>query len=326
VLFPSGSGDGTGVLVGKHHVLTAGHNIFNPSKGGWAQDVKVVPGYNNGHSPYGTSRAVKLTAMIGFTEYHDVDYDLGIIITKDDIGVSTGWFGMMPTDGADLRTANLHIVGYPNEGSYDGELLEDTTCAVTDTNDHKVFYRTNTYQGLSGAPIFLQVRPYGYSEPGGIIVGVHTTGDDNENSGPKLRREIWNWISGSLAMSNSRIAGLWLLAGNTLRISVNGDRVRAVYEKVVEQPAVIRPGYVEFQGILANKKIVGKDTIFYGYSSQEVQCGVAGKMIDVDIVLEVSQDESSMTGGVWYPAPDPYCRFGSAYQQLTLTRVTASTR
>ncbi len=87
-------------------------------------------------------------------------------------------------------------------------------------------------------------------------------GDDTENSGPKLRRGIGNWLSRSLAMSNSSIAGLWLLAGNTLSITMNGDHVRAVYERVVEQPGVIRPGYIEFQGTLSGKRIVGRDTIF----------------------------------------------------------------
>ncbi len=49
-------------------------------------------------------------------------------------------------------------------------------------------------------------------------------------------------------------------------------------------------------------------------------------MIDVDMILDVSQDEKTLTGGAWFQAPDPYCRLGWVYQPLTFTKVTASTR
>lgn len=320
ILFPSGSVEATGVLVGKHHVLTAGHNIFDPRKGGWARDVKVFPGYNKGIARHGGSRSVKLMSMRGFTEDRDPGYDLGFVITKDDIGNATGWFGMSQTDGQDLRSTNLRIVGYPSEGDHDGETLEDTPCAVTRTTFHKVFYRTNTYEGLSGAPIFAQSKTYGNAESGGFVVGIHTTGDDTENSGPKIRREIWNWVMKSLATSNSTIAGLWNLQGNTLRITVNGSHVRAVYEKVINQLGPIRPGHVEFQGIIDGKTIVGRDTVFYGYSPVEIQCRIAGGMADVDVVLYVSPDERTMTGRISFMVPDQFCVYRAVSQELVFTK------
>jgi V8-like Glu-specific endopeptidase len=308
-------------LVGKHHVLTAAHNIFDPRKGGWAKDVKVFPAYNQGRAQYGVSRAVKLISMSGYTENRDADYDLGFVITKDDIGLATGMFQMAPADGQDLRSAKLQLVGYPSEGDYDGETLQNTPCKVTRTTDLKVFYKTNTYEGMSGAPIFVQYQLYGQAEPAGVVVGIHTSGNETENSGPMLRNEITHWVAKALDTSNSTIAGLWLLDGNTLRITLNGSQVMAVYEKVLDPYGPIKPGHVEFQGLIDGKTIVGRDTIFYLNSPVNIQCRIAGSTVEVNIVLNISQDEQTMTARVQAWAPDAYCRLFLVNQDLTFTKI-----
>ncbi|MBA7551790.1 hypothetical protein ES705_44339 [subsurface metagenome] len=42
---------GSGVLIDKNHVLTAGHCVYSHSHGGWADNIKIIPGADNGNEP-----------------------------------------------------------------------------------------------------------------------------------------------------------------------------------------------------------------------------------------------------------------------------------
>ncbi|MBL0942610.1 MAG: hypothetical protein IBJ00_07815, partial [Alphaproteobacteria bacterium] len=37
---------GSGVLIGPNHILTAAHNLYDHTKGGWAQEIKFTPAHN----------------------------------------------------------------------------------------------------------------------------------------------------------------------------------------------------------------------------------------------------------------------------------------
>ena len=321
VIFSTGVFYATGTIVGKHHVLTAAHNVFDPRRREWARSIQVMPGYNGGKQPFQSTWGVKLISMRGYTQYKDTAYDLAFVITREDIGTQTGWPQMMAADNTNWRGENVHIAGYPSEANYDGESLQDTPCNVIRVDANMVYYRTNTYSGLSGAPIFLRRTLYGNWGTQAVIVGVHTTGSENENYGPKIRSEIWNWVLQSLAMTNSSIAGLWLMEGSTFRITLNGDHVTAIYERVnPEITALVKPGEVEFLGTLNRKTITGQDVVFYGFSNLERQCGIAGTKALVDILLTISEDQKTMTGVAWYPIPDAYCRVRLVERFFTFTK------
>lgn len=55
----------TGTLIQSRYVLTAGHCLFNDSRGGWADAVRAVPGMCRGNKPFGEYRAVRLRALDG---------------------------------------------------------------------------------------------------------------------------------------------------------------------------------------------------------------------------------------------------------------------
>jgi len=44
---------GSGAIIDKNHVLTAGHCVYQNSLGGWADSIKVSPAVDNGNEPYG---------------------------------------------------------------------------------------------------------------------------------------------------------------------------------------------------------------------------------------------------------------------------------
>jgi hypothetical protein len=66
---------------------------------------------------------------------------------------------------------------------------------------------------------------------------------------------------------------------------------------------------------------VGRDTIFYLNSPVNIQCRIAGSTVEVNIVLNISQDEQTMTARVQAWAPDAYCRLFLVNQDLTFTKI-----
>lgn len=76
IFFGGNDYEGTGVLVGRNHLLTAAHNIYHSWV--WASSVYVIPGKAGFSEPYGQAVA---TDMHVFSEYlsGNVGYDIGLI-------------------------------------------------------------------------------------------------------------------------------------------------------------------------------------------------------------------------------------------------------
>ena len=51
---------GSGAMIDKNHVLTAGHCVYSQSQGGWADSIKIVPGADNGNEPFGHAWATNM--------------------------------------------------------------------------------------------------------------------------------------------------------------------------------------------------------------------------------------------------------------------------
>src|SRR5262249_47658918 len=56
ITFPDGmTYGGSGALIDATHVITAGHVVFDPDHGGFADSIEVVPAYDRGSEPYGSA-------------------------------------------------------------------------------------------------------------------------------------------------------------------------------------------------------------------------------------------------------------------------------
>src|ERR1044072_372546 len=58
--FPKGAWDGTGVFVSADAVFTAAHNVYRPDLGGRATRVEIMPGYDGGSAPFGSTWAKQI--------------------------------------------------------------------------------------------------------------------------------------------------------------------------------------------------------------------------------------------------------------------------
>lgn len=197
---PRGSGMGTGWFIAPNLVVTAGHNIYDERfLGGWAETIIVYPGRDGSNFPYPRdttfnkpiiSRQFRLPRPWVDSRGRNPDFDYGGIVLEQDAGNETGWFSVSAETNDNIAGSIAHISGYPGDrrggyGKYQlfhKDRVEDSTITPT-----RFFYRADTYQGTSGAPVWLE------TSSGRVVIGIHTYGIGGSfslNSATRINREI----------------------------------------------------------------------------------------------------------------------------------------
>lgn len=194
--FPAGGGvwQGSGALIDPMHVITAGHCVFDASKGGYANYLEVIPGYHQGSRPFGTARMVNVMTYAAWTQQGDVGHDLAVIKLDRPIGARTGYFGYSwSTDWNYYNTPTWFLHGYPAVGGFDGQrLTQQTGWFDTETNgDLELRLRTPFIPGQSGS---------GFYRIEGSQRSIHAVASHNE----------WNWFYGWDADAMRITASRWV--------------------------------------------------------------------------------------------------------------------
>jgi V8-like Glu-specific endopeptidase len=148
---------GSGTLIDSMHVLTAGHCVHDVLSGGtWADEIVVVPAYENGTAPYGTATAVQLHSWVGWTKDANWDHDMGVIDLDRPIGALTGWHGYGYDSNWSFFSGNtFHNPGYPAASPYNGEYMyywygNFDECPASGTSS-QVKFNKQSYGGQSGS-------------------------------------------------------------------------------------------------------------------------------------------------------------------------------
>ena len=170
VTFSDGtSGMGSGVMIGRNDVLTAGHNLWD-EWGGYATKVEVTPAKNGPYEPFGSFAAKSWTVSDSYRAYDSFDDDYGVINLAQNIGDETGYLNYSAAYEYNIVGQNVTITGYPGDRS-DGERMytADGSVAFYDSWDTIGYTDIYTAPGMSGSPIYLTS---GADE--NTVVGVHT--------------------------------------------------------------------------------------------------------------------------------------------------------
>ncbi len=183
---------GTGCLIGEDTVLTAGHVIYSPEFRQFAQHVEVIPGLNierlrGEQRPYGEALAREQFAHDNWKSSFSPKFDAAVIKLDKPLGKSTGWFGLASKPRDDLMDVWAHVTGYPGEMKEERPpgALADTApqiaaqlwhhaAPVESIDNGRMFYKTDTTPGQSGAPIYVLPEAGQYATP--TVVGVHAYG------------------------------------------------------------------------------------------------------------------------------------------------------
>eukprot|EP00035_Acanthoeca_spectabilis_P022782 m.445734 g.445734 ORF g.445734 m.445734 type:complete len:345 (+) comp19271_c0_seq1:74-1108(+) len=200
--FPDGARFiGSGTLVNRHHVLTAGHCIYSHRNGGWATRVEFIPAMRFASRPFGSSLATRLVSVAGWTDRNPPlrAHDIGMLILDQNIGDVCGHFGVVTTENNSLLLGRrVNVTGYP--GDLDrGRVMYTMADAIKRVQADELNYFIDTFGGQSGSGVW----SHWSGHPGFHVCGVHVRGvgraPDNDNDSTRITRvkfdRIVEWMN-----------------------------------------------------------------------------------------------------------------------------------
>ena len=167
---------GTGYMVSKNCMLTAAHCLICTEHGKAAASVRARFGYNTSQNYVATETATPSTHTMYYCPNYTITntnaaYDYGYIIFNNNLGDTTGWFGMAARTNSVLQNKSVTVCGYENSA------LKKATGTIGSVLTTNLYYSIDTKPGQSGSPVYWYDSSYGYLSSGIHIEG--TTNDDN---------------------------------------------------------------------------------------------------------------------------------------------------
>ena len=198
-----GEATATGILVGPHHVLTAGHNVYNNKFGDkeeekWANSISISLGLNEDFAPFKERKVVKAYTFRKWVKDKEKGYDMALLLLDQSIGNDIGYAGLLCLDDKDILNETVTITGYPDTK------MMTMSHKVKDITSEEIYYNIYTARGQSGSGIWINKcgSPY--------VLGVHTHGEikgGEGNSGTRLSsykfKKIIGWMSQNYVLDNT---------------------------------------------------------------------------------------------------------------------------
>ena len=176
--FPNTSGwhVSAGFLTNANTVVTAGHNLFNPSRGGWATSVRVTPGRNAAFMPHDTIYARSYFVDGHWHSGSNQNHDWGAIRLSQNANLSTSNFWSLVTrTDAQLNNLNISMTGYPGDDRavpLDGMFRSWGRVTALPTT-HLIDTNAFGSQGVSGGPVYSSAGVALAIARGSVAVGLN---------------------------------------------------------------------------------------------------------------------------------------------------------
>jgi len=208
---------GTGCFIGPDTILTAGHVTYAREFQKLAQQIEVIPGLSVERAggekrPYGSAMAREVHVHENWKNGFSPRFDISVIKLDKPLGQQVGWFGLGARRREELLLNWAHITGYPGEMKEErlAGALADTApiqaaqlwhhaAPIEEIENGRLFYKTDTTPGQSGAPVYVLSEAGQYGAP--QVVGVHAYGSRS--------------TPGAIGLANS---GVWIDADMLTKI------------------------------------------------------------------------------------------------------------
>jgi V8-like Glu-specific endopeptidase len=177
---------GTGWLIGRRTLITAGHCVYIHNRGGWASSIEVIPGRNAAERPFGSCRATSFRSVLGWTQKRLRTHDYAAIILPEDCpyGDKLGFFGLANLSDAALNQLTVNLSGYPGDKPPGTQWFHSRQ--LSSVSPSVLTYDIDTAGGQSGAPVWQLRNGQRHA------VGIHTNGSPTGNSATRINSAVYN--------------------------------------------------------------------------------------------------------------------------------------
>ncbi len=283
VSFPNGADYiGSAVLIDDSHALTAAHVVYADLDGGWADSVEVIPGYDFGYRPYGTTYASYMWTFAGWIEDEDPNWDLALLELSSPVGNQTGWLGLKSASDGELEGEVINTAGYPGDLSGGrGLYATDAVCDYVTAHQIMANGTFDVMGGQSGSGVWLLTGTERH------VVGVVAYESTSYNKATRITAAKYDSILSWMEQSGGA-AELGIESGDTdLPAEVEDQSSGTVHVVVRNNGEVAAATEVDVRasGQSANGVVLGTKTVTVP----------AGGTSDVDI--PVTLDGSVLGGG-----------------------------
>lgn len=176
----SGRSIGTGVMVGPHHILTTGHNVYDKDTS-WAYKIDALPIFNRELVSFEKIRVTKAYIFPSWINENDSNNDIALLVLPSSIGNQIGWVGLLSLPDQKLKHRKVTITGYRLHNGPKEMLSQD--CKIKHIEPERFEYDKELEAAQTGSGICINKWKHPY------IIGLHTfakSGDNKSNFGVRL--------------------------------------------------------------------------------------------------------------------------------------------